>query len=172
MQQIGSNLLSAHEGKAGGVGTLGVRFLVDGDIAHGGFAMLKKSMAPRALAAPLHRHAREDEYTYVLEGRIGALLGDDVVIAEAGDLLFRPRNQWHTFWNAGDRPAQSLEIVSPAGLEGFFHELADLVSPPPPGSEAYAELCARYELEIQPESIPSLVERFDLRFPGRGTQET
>jgi quercetin dioxygenase-like cupin family protein len=161
-----SNLLSSQEGKAGGVGTLDVRFLVDGDM---GFAMLQKSMAPRALAAPLHRHAQEDEYTYVLEGRIGALLGDDVVIAEAGDLMFRPRNQWHTFWNAGDKPAKSLEIVSPSGLEGFFHELADFTSPPPPESEEYAELCARYKLEIQPDSIPLLVERFDLRFPGNGT---
>lgn len=167
MQLIKSNLLPADEGKTGGVGTLDVRFLVDGDMANPGFAMLRKSMAPSVLAAPLHRHTREDEYTYVLEGRIGALLGDDVVIAEAGDLIFRPRNQWHTFWNAGDAPVQSLEIVSPAGLEGFFHELADFASPPPPGSEMYAKLCARYELEIQPESIPSLVERFDLRFPGR-----
>ena len=57
---------------------------------------------PRHLAAPWHRHTREDEYSYVLEGRLGAQLGDDVVYAEAGDLAFKPREQWHTFWNAGD----------------------------------------------------------------------
>jgi len=28
------------------------------------------------------------------------------------------------------------------------------------------ELCARYEVEMNPESVPALVERFDLRFPG------
>ena len=39
---------------------------------------------PRALAAPLHRHTREDEYSYVLEGRMGALLGDDVVDGRPG----------------------------------------------------------------------------------------
>ena len=49
-------------------------------------------------------HEREDEYSFVLEGRMGAMLGDDVVYAEAGDLVFKPRNQWHTFWNAGRRP--------------------------------------------------------------------
>ena len=74
-------------------------------------------MAPRALAAPLHRHTREDEYSYVVKGRMGALLGDDVVYAEAGDLVYKPRNQWHTFWNAGDEPCHILEIISPAGFE-------------------------------------------------------
>ena len=83
-------------------------------------------MSPRALAAPLHRHTREDEYSYVLEGRVGALLGDEVLVAGPGDLIFKPRNQWHTFWNAGDEPARILEIISPAGFERFFDELVDL----------------------------------------------
>jgi mannose-6-phosphate isomerase-like protein (cupin superfamily) len=52
----------------------------------------------------LHRHTREDEYSYVLEGRMGALLGEEVLVAGPGDLVFKPRNQWHTFWNAGDEP--------------------------------------------------------------------
>ena len=60
-------------------------------------------MSPRALAAPLHLHTREDEYSYILEGRMGALLGDEVVEAGPGDLVFKPRDQWHTFWNAGRR---------------------------------------------------------------------
>src|SRR5919107_959903 len=82
-------------------------------------------MSPRALAAPLHRHTREDEYSYVLEGRMGALLGDEVVEAGPGDLVFKPRNQWHTFWNAGDEPCRILEIISPAGFEHFFAEALD-----------------------------------------------
>ncbi len=69
-------------------------------------------MSARALAAPLHRHAREDEYSYVLEGSIGALLGDYVVSGKPGDLLFKPRNQWHTFRNAGDEPAHSGDHLS------------------------------------------------------------
>jgi mannose-6-phosphate isomerase-like protein (cupin superfamily) len=166
MHLLTRNILSAHDGKAGGTGSLGVRFMVDGDQTDGGFAMVEKSMAPRALAAPLHRHAREDEYTYVLEGRIGALLGDDVVNADVGDLMFRPRNQWHTFWNAGEEPARIIEIVTPAGLEGFFHELAECSTPPPPGSDEYEEMCTRYGLEMQPQSVPLLVKRFGLRFPG------
>ena len=88
-------------------------------------------MPPRALAAPLHRHTREDEYSFVLEGRMGALLGDEVVEAGPGDLVFKPRDQWHTFWNAGDEPCRILEIIAPAGFEGFFKELVDMGGAPP-----------------------------------------
>ena len=83
----------------------------------------KGYMQPRALAAPMHRHHREDEYTFVLEGGIGALLGENVVIGNPGDLIFKPRGQWRTFWNAGDAPARILEIISPAGFESCFREL-------------------------------------------------
>ena len=79
-------------------------------------------MPPRALAALLHRHSREDEYSFVLEGRVGALLGDEVVYGGPGDLIFKPRGQWHTFWNAGDDAARLLEIISPAGFERYFEE--------------------------------------------------
>src|ERR1700694_815270 len=114
------------DGRAGFLGSIGVRFMVDGEEAGGGFSLVEHPMSARALAAPLHRHTREDEYSYVLEGRGGALLGADVLVGGQGDLIFKPRNQWHTFWNAGDEPARILEIISPAGFERFFAELVDL----------------------------------------------
>jgi gentisate 1,2-dioxygenase len=80
----------------------------------------------RALCAPLHRHTREDAYSYVLTGRVGALLGDDVLVSGPGDLIFKPRNQWHTFWNAGDEPARILEIISLEGFEKYFAKLVEL----------------------------------------------
>jgi hypothetical protein len=46
---------------------------------------------------------------------MGALLGDEVVYAEEGDFVFKPRNQWHTFWNAGDTPCRILEIIARRG---------------------------------------------------------
>ena len=97
---------------------------------------------------------------------MGALLGDEELVAGPGDLVFKPRNQWHTFWNAGDEPARILEIISPAGFEKYFEELVELGGSTQAGPQALAELCGRYELEVDPESIPGLVERFDLRFPG------
>jgi quercetin dioxygenase-like cupin family protein len=147
---------------AGFLGSIGVRFMIDGGETDERFSLVEHPMSPRALAAPLHRHNREDEYSFVLEGSVGALLGDEVVIGKAGDLIFKPRGQWHTFWNAGDTPARILEILSPAGFEAFFEELDALGGAIQAAPEALGELCARYELDMQPETVPGLLERFGL----------
>ena len=146
--------------------TIGVRFMIPGADSDTRFSLVEHPMPPRGLAAPLHRHNREDEYSFILEGRMGALLGDDVVEAGPGDLVYKPRGQWHTFWNAGDEPARILEMISPAGFEQFFAELAPLASGGAPDPEAFGELCGRYELEMQPESLPELCSRFGVWFPG------
>ena len=161
-----TKIVGPHDGKAGFLGSIGVRFMVGGDESGGGFSLVEHPMGPRALAAPMHRHHHEDEYSYVLEGRMGALLGDEVVTAGPGDLVFKPRNQWHTFWNAGDEPARILEIISPAGFERFFEELVDLGGAADAPPAVLADLCARYGLEMDPATVPGLVERFGLRFPG------
>ena len=166
MEATKAKVVGPRDGKAGFLGSIGVRFMIDGDEAGERFSLVEHPMSPRALAAPLHRHLREDEYSFVLEGRVGALLGDEVVEGGPGDLIFKPRNQWHTFWNAGDEPARLLEIISPAGFERFFAELVDLGGVAQADPETLGELCARYELEMDPDSVPELVERFDVKFPG------
>lgn len=151
------------DGKLGFLGSIGVRFMIGGERTAEDFALVEHPMSPRALAAPLHRHTREDEYSYVLEGRMGALLGEEVVEAGPGDLVFKPRGQWHTFWNAGDEPCRILEIIAPAGFERFFAELDAMGGAVNADPESLAELSARYALEMRPDSIPGLLERFGLR---------
>lgn len=159
-----TRVLGPDDGEAGFLGSIGVRFMIDGGRTAGGFSLVEHPMPPRALAAPLHRHHREDEYSFVLEGRMGAVLGDEVLEAGPGDLVFKPRGEWHTFWNAGDEPCRILEIIAPAGFEVFFAELSGL------GERAgdpavMGALCERYALEMDPSSIPGLLERFGVRFP-------
>lgn len=154
----GPRIVGATDGKAVALAGLGVRFMIWGDESGGGFSLVEHPIAPRHLCAPLHRHANEDEYSFVLEGRMGAQLGDDVVVAEAGELVFKPRRQWHTFWNAGDVPCRILEMISPAGFERYFDELAAGAAPP-------HEIGARYGLEVEPGSIPRLCEQHGLLFP-------
>jgi mannose-6-phosphate isomerase-like protein (cupin superfamily) len=166
MSVAAARILGAKEGKAGFLGSIGVRFMLDGGDAGGRVSVVEHPMSPRALAAPLHRHNNEDEYSLVLEGRMGALLGDEHVEAGPGDFVHKPRGQWHTFWNAGDEPARILEIISPAGFEGFFAELVDLGGVAQADPETLVELCTRYALEMDPDSVPGLIERFGLRFPG------
>jgi quercetin dioxygenase-like cupin family protein len=161
---VGSaRVLRAADGEVlGDPGGVRDRFMVDGQDAGGRFALVQHLFAPRALAAPLHRHHREDEYTVVLSGRIGAVLGGEEVVAEPGDLLFKPRNQWHTFWNAGDEPAAVLELISPAGLEQFFRRLGTLSAPPT--AEELAEMAAPYQCDADAAGTQVLIERHGLTF--------
>jgi mannose-6-phosphate isomerase-like protein (cupin superfamily) len=159
----GVKIVGPADAQEGFLGSIGVRFMIDGAEAGERFSLVEHPMSPRALAAPLHRHTREDEYSYVLQGRMGALLGDDVVEAGPGDLVHKPRNQWHTFWNAGDEPCRILEIISPAGFEQFFRELSDLGGAMSADPDEFARLRERYGLDMQPESVPELVQRFGLR---------
>jgi mannose-6-phosphate isomerase-like protein (cupin superfamily) len=163
-----AKVVGPQDGKAGFLGSIGVRFMIDGDeTPDRGFSLVEHPMSPRALAAPLHLHTREDEYSYVIEGRMGALLGDEVLEAGPGDLVFKPRDQWHTFWNAGDEPCRILEIIAPAGFEDFFKELDAMggaIQAPP---EQLAALNERYGLLMQPETVPGLLERFGLQIGER-----
>jgi len=143
-----------------GPGQVTDRFLVDGADSDQRFALVQHLFAPRALAAPVHRHHLEDEFTYVLSGTIGAVLDDEEVVAEPGDLLFKPRGQWHTFWNAGDEPATVLELISPAGLEQFFRWLGELSEFPAP--DVLAEKARPYQCDVDEVATAAVMERLGL----------
>ena len=159
------HIVGPQDGKAVDLAVVGVRFMAWVEETGGGFSLVEHPIPPGMLAAPLHRHNREDEYSYVLEGRMGALLGDDVVYGEPGDFIFKPRDQWHTFWNAGDTHCRILEIISPGGFEHFFDELGALIQRPDFSPEQLGELGARYGLEFDPESVPRLCAEHGLRHP-------
>ena len=165
MSAVAAKVLGPSDGEAGFLGSIGVRFMLDGAEAGGRVSVVEHPMSARALAAPLHRHLREDEYSYVLAGHMGALLGDEVLEAGPGDLVFKPRGEWHTFWNAGEDACRILEIIAPAGFERFFSELVDLGGVAQADPASLGDLCERYALEMDPGSIPDLVERFGVRFP-------
>jgi mannose-6-phosphate isomerase-like protein (cupin superfamily) len=139
-------------------GAFGVHWKIDSADSDGRFSVVHHPIARRSLVAPLHRHHREDEYSYVLTGKLGALLGDEVVTAGPGTWVFKPREQWHTFWNAGDTPCEIIEIISPGGFEDFFRELTAAWGNP----EQMGALGAKYELDFDFESVPKLCARFGL----------
>lgn len=118
---VSSSVISEEHFDFGG---LGVNWKIDGTVTNNRFAVVHHPIAPHALAAPLHRHTHEGEYSYVLYGTLGALLGDELVTANAGQWVIKPRRQWHTFWNAGDDTCEIIEIISPAGFENYFREVA------------------------------------------------
>lgn len=125
------------------------------------FSVVHHPLAPHALAAPLHRHHHDDEFSYVFSGTLGALLGSEVATAPAGTWVRKPRLQWHTFWNAGETQCESIEIISPAGFENYFRKVAATW-----GDVAkFAAINQKYTLEMQLDSVPELCRRFGLTFP-------
>ena len=144
------------------LGGFGIHWKIDGSETDDHFSIVHHPMAPKTLAAPLHYHHREDEYSYIIKGKMGALLGDDVVVAEAGSWVHKPAKQWHTFWNAGDTTCEIIEVISPAGFENFFKEIAEVWDG---DDEDAAHLMDKYDLEMDFESVPGLCEQFGLNYP-------
>jgi mannose-6-phosphate isomerase-like protein (cupin superfamily) len=67
-----------------------------------------------------HSHARDDEFSLVQSGAVGVRIGDQVLAAEQGSWLVKPRSTPHAMWNAGNEPARVIEIVSLGGLEDYL----------------------------------------------------
>jgi mannose-6-phosphate isomerase-like protein (cupin superfamily) len=156
-----ARILGPQDGEyAGKPGVLHDRFLINTQETGGRFAVVEHLLPSRTLAAPVHRHSNEDEYSFILEGTVGALLGEEEVYGTTGVLIFKPRGQWHTFWNAGDTPARILEIISPGGFEQAFRDLDELGGELTP--EAVSVIGQRYSVDIDFEGTDPLAERHGL----------
>jgi mannose-6-phosphate isomerase-like protein (cupin superfamily) len=139
------------------------RYLIDSADTDGRFALIEHRIPPRTLAAPTHTHEREDEYSYVLSGRMGAQIGDEVVEAGPGELVFKPRGIPHAFWNSTDEETVLLELISPGAFAEYFAELAPHLSGEgPPDVERLAQIQRRYALAMDFDSIGPLVEEHGL----------
>jgi mannose-6-phosphate isomerase-like protein (cupin superfamily) len=157
-------VVGPHDGHLAILGGTNARFVIAGDDASKRFALVEHLMQPRALAAPMHRHHREDEYSFVLEGSIGALLGDSVVIGHPSDLIFKPREQWRTFWERRRNARPRIGNYIAGRVRALFSRAwsgTDQRRPP-----SAAALCARYALDMDMSSVPDLIQRFGVRFPG------
>ena len=152
-------------GEEGFLGSIGVAFKLWGRDTGGALSIVEHPFPVGALV-PAHLHTREDEYSIVTEGEIGFRSGDREVVLGAGGYITKPRGELHTMWNAGSTPARMIEVISPAGFEGFFREMADMVAAGPPQLPAVIDLAGRYGLEFgQPDWLPDLISRYHLNPP-------
>ena len=154
------------EGRAGRLGPgVGVQFKIDGADTGGALSIVEHPFAVGALVRP-HVHTREDEISIVLEGEIGFRSEDQEVVLRPGGYIIKPRNQVHAMWNAGSTPARMIEIISPAGFEGFFRGFADLNDAGPFDPADVAALAAEFGLPYaQPEWLPDVIARYNLTSP-------
>ncbi len=77
-------------------------------------------ITPPGGGPPRHSHSIEDEWFFVLEGRISFCTEDKWTEAPPGTAFFAPRKSVHTFKNVGDTPARMLVHTAPSGIEKFF----------------------------------------------------
>jgi mannose-6-phosphate isomerase-like protein (cupin superfamily) len=156
------------EGPSLDLGGMAVQFKVLGDRTDGGLSVMEHPMEPGRMIPP-HLHQHQDELSYVLEGTFGVRVGDRVGTAGPGSYFFKPRRVPHTFWNLGPGPARLIEIIWPAGYERFLEAVAELtgtVADPADLEVGLGELARRYDVELVPEWIPELKERYPLRVVG------
>ncbi|MFF5494258.1 cupin domain-containing protein [Streptomyces aquilus] len=154
------------EGAEGFLGSIGVAFKLWGSDTGGALSVVEHPFPVGALVPP-HLHTREDEYSIVTEGEIGFRSGDRETVLGPGGYITKPRGELHTMWNAGAVPARMIEIISPAGFEHCFREIADMLADgPPPTDDAVAVLAAKYGLEFgRPAWLPDVIARFNLTPP-------
>jgi quercetin dioxygenase-like cupin family protein len=159
-----STYLPAGAGEAVWIGTFGTIYKVPSEATGGAVAIVEHVLGPQQLGAPLHRHSREDEISYVLEGELTVQQGDRRDTAGVGGTIVKPRGVFHAFWNAGVTPARFLEVIAPGEFAQYFRELAPLLQREgPPDLVAVAELAGRFGVEFDFASTPELLARHGLR---------
>ena len=82
--------------------------------------------APKLTGPPLHRHSREDEWFYILDGELTWEVDGERFTGGAGASAFAPRGRAHTYQNFHDETAHLLVMVTPGGLDRFFEEMTVL----------------------------------------------
>lgn len=160
-----SLLVMPQEGETVLMGGLGVIHKLSGFDTGESFSVVEHPIEAGVLAAPPHTHANEDEYSLVLEGEIGVLIGDEEFRAGPGAYVLKPRGVPHTFWNPGPDPSRIVEIISPSGFERYFDEITRVISAAAGGQPDFArisEIAGRYGLVFHMEQMPELMERHNV----------
>lgn len=119
---------------------------------------------PPGVATPLHRHSREAEAFFVLEGRLSYRAGEDDFELYDGCFIYLPENVPHAFRIRGERPARILALTAPGGLLALYDEVgmpaAEMRLPGDDGLSMdveiprWGEIGPRYGLEVVGPPIP------------------
>ena len=108
------------------------------------YSFLEFTAAPGAPWSTYHTHPTTEAW-YVVEGELSFRLAGQLVHAPAGTFLLAPGGVPHAAANPGPRPARYVVIFSPAGLERWFVDLAQLMDRAGPGEPAPGALSALAE---------------------------
>jgi quercetin dioxygenase-like cupin family protein len=140
-------------------GPIGTSIKIPTDATGGLLSVCEMPVAPGFMVPP-HTHRDTDEWSYVLEGRIGARIGDDEFTAVTGSWILKPRGTMHTFWNAGPEPARIIELLTPGRFERFFRQMTDLASRDELTDDVMGALAEEYGTTVSMDWVEDLVARY------------
>src|SRR5262245_6541528 len=130
------------------VGSMAIRFLVEGDESDGSVAIFEFDVPVGAKVAAAHSHDGYEETIYGLEGVLTWTVDGTPIELGPGEALLIPRGVIHHFDNCGDVDAKALAIVTPGVLgPDFFREVAAVLNAAaggPPDAAAIHDVMRRH----------------------------
>ena len=153
-------------GKAIRTGAMSLVYKASATWTGGAYTMHEQPFPPRVMVAP-HTHEAQDQVSYVLQGELGFLVGDEEFTAPAGSCIFRPRGVRHAVWNPTDDAACMLEISSPGGaFECYFLQFGALTAAGEDRAEVIQALGARYGISYDLDKGEELSRRYRVSATG------
>lgn len=116
-----------------------------GDDTGGGY-LLTEARISSGYGPPPHIHKETTDSFYVIEGVLTVAIGDEERQLGPGEYAVAPPGVAHSFSNDTDAEVRVLGVQSPAGLEGYFRELSDLLSSGGFDPAAADEIGSRYDI--------------------------
>lgn len=143
---------------------LGTTYKVLSKSVNGSAAIVEHTLEAKSLGAPMHKHTRENEISYVLEGELTAIQNGEVQTAGPGQFIVKPKDIFHTFWNATDQRIRFIEIITPGNFEYYYAELAPFLLPgQPPQPDKLKETAAKYGLIVDPTAAEEIIKKYGLK---------
>jgi quercetin dioxygenase-like cupin family protein len=144
--------------------SLGTTYKVLSESVGGSAAIVEHTLDVKCLGAPMHKHTRENEISYVLEGELSVIQNGEVKIARQGEYIVKPKGIFHTFWNAGDKMVRFIEIITPGNFEYYFAELAPyLLKGQPPEMDKVRATADKYGLIVDINAAAEIIEKYSLK---------
>ena len=95
------------------------------DSTEGAFCSFELTFVPGE-GIPLHLHAKDSEYYYILEGELEMRCDDHVFVAKTGTMVFIPKTIPHSFYNKSDKLTKVLNLFLLGGFDHLVTELSEL----------------------------------------------
>jgi quercetin dioxygenase-like cupin family protein len=144
--------------------SLGTIYKVLTNSVNGSTGIVEHTLEPHSLGAPMHKHTREDEISYVLEGELSVVQDGEIQKAGPGQFVVKPREIFHTFWNASHKTVRFIEFITPGEFQYYFAEMAPyLRSGQPPQMDKMRETAAKYGLIVDPYAADEIVKQYGLK---------